>query len=733
MSEQERSASSVTEPRPTRHAPIESPPEEPHLTAHHVYELVREIRPRTFSPRAHGPGHRIVYAEQKARLYKSGFLSALHGRKDERHFFVKRWPVPKEVKDWRFHWSQGTSAVSLDFEAQFVLQANEESQALHLVETLAEGTEPGEALYGIINASLHEAMDQLARDCDRRELSLLDCFQRTTSGVGESEELSRKVSEQVTGQLKGATFRIGLRLSNMPPLQISLPKQTDRFTLAGSKREHLVETQGLARLVNYQAYKKSRLQSEAEVREVLSRSITEAVHEQLFGRPYYAVVRSFRRGETSVEKQTQARVNTEASSIGYQVKLQQGFADIAALKLLEPTRIDISPEERKYFLSHSNSYVQMSVSLSVQLKHDFEGLHLLIEPDQSDVTEPIKAMVRQTCFDTIQRFNREQFNLHFQDAIEPDLWDAIVERLGTYGLAVTPIHLTQVPSEDAHRYLSLRGRTVSFEADISPHADAGNADGVSIRGNIEVIGMTRNCWERFESKDFGYREVSHVSESWMRQRARLREVALPEQTPLTSAERRALAIELELLEIRDRVVSTLNESLSKIPDLATSWRTLQDSRANIAEAQRHATQAIEAEFGLSIALRGMQREDTDTEGTRRVFLQKRHVLARELLGKDVTRELRLREVADEHAADARERAGVRRLELLEGPEMAPLSTAAEELVNELRADLKQSGLTSQEALNLLPSRTAQTQLPGANPVPGATPEDPSSDPPPQSG
>jgi hypothetical protein len=283
---------------------------------------------------------------------------------------------------------------------------------------------------------------------------------------------------------------------------------------------------------------------------------------------------------------------------------------------------------------------RIAIALSVQLKRDFETLHLLVEPDAVDVLEPIKAQVRLVCRDTIRQFDREQFNLYFRTDIDPVLTDNIVARLGSYGLQTTIIHLTQVPTEDAHRFDALRGRTAGFEVDISPQANDGDADGVSISGKVEVIRMSTTHWEQFEGKDFGFRADSRVTEFWMRQQATARGVAVADVSPLPITDRQALAIELELWEIRDRVVRTLTESLSKVPDLAVSWRTPQESRQIIERAQGLAMQAVEAEFGLVTALRGVQREDTDAEEVARLRRKRQHILDCGLPPQDVTLEVR---------------------------------------------------------------------------------------------
>ena len=638
------------------------------MSQHHMADLVRQIRPETFSERVHGPGHRIVYSERGARHHHGARPGWLRGA-GERQYFVKRWLTPKEVSDWSFQWSEGTTAIHLDFGSRFVIEANEDEHALRLVAALAEAAEPGEALYRLIDATLHKELDRLLQECESKATNLLDCFSRSSTGTGESEELNRTVGERVATLLGGCYFRIGFQLRNMPSLQIEMASQIDPFTLADSQITHHVETTVLLRLVNYQVYKKSGSASEADVIATMRRSITQAVKTAFMPRKYSAVVRTFRRGDDSIEKEIQMLIEADAASIGYHITLLQAVPNLAALTLTNPTRIDIPAREEKYYLMHSTSYVQMAIALSVQLKRECESLHLLIDPAETHVLNPIAALVKLTCRDTIQQFDREQFNLYFQSDIVPVLGEALIDRLGSYGLQTTVVHITQEPTEDAHRFQALRGRTVGFDVEIFPHANGGDADRVIMRGKIEVERVAANSWERFEGKDFGFRRDSRKTEAWQRQQAAAHGIPVAADSPLTETDRQALAIELEMAEIQERVQSTLRGSLSLIPDLAANWCTLQDSRQTIARAQALAKQAIETEFGLTVALRSVWREDLEAEKVAHLRRQKQHELERALLERDVTQRIELQVMTDERAVD--DALTVRRLTLDETPDELP--------------------------------------------------------------
>ena len=668
------------------------------MTEHRLDDLVREINAATFSESAHGQGHRVVYTPKETRLFRKGLIERLTGANGGRQYFVKHFRVPKEVKGWKFHWSEGTSALSLDFDSSFVIQANEDIQSVKLVEVLSGTETPGEALHGLINASLHRELERLLEKC--KAASLLDSFRTSAIGIGESDDLNAKVSADVSRSLGGALFRIGFQLQNSPPSQIEV-SQEDEFDLKDSSSRRKASTKALLQLINYQAYKKSGRETEAEIKTAVQLAITRAVKDLLWGRPYSAVVRSFRNGKDSLESQMHQRVVDEAKSIGYGVTMFQTFPDIAALALLDWKRIDIPANEEKYSLKNFGSDVQVELALMVRVEGSFENLHLLVEPDHADALAPIAKRVKQVCRDVLKSFTWQEFNLEFAGKIEPALRTAIKTHLTRCGLATDIIRIAQAPTEDASRFKALRGRTTDFELEVTAQGDAGAADAVSMKGTIEVTGMPQLGWGSFEAKDFGFRDDTRLTEARMRQQAQKRSLTVSEISPLPTAERHALAIDLELLEIRDRVVNTLREVMSKVNNLVAHWRTVEASRHFISEAEKVASQAIEREFGLSIALRGVVRDDSITEGTALLKLQKANVMVRNLLDQDVDRETTLGEMRGKHAVAMVTNAGFKELEALDNEGHLQHSQVRNEVQQKLSVDSASTRLTADSAVELL--------------------------------
>ena len=622
---------------------------------HKLTELIRIINPDSFSESTHGAGHRVIVTKDDVSLYKRGLNGLVNSltKRNARQCFVKTWSVPKEITDWTFRWSEGTSAIGFDFTARLVIQANEDVQALTLAKVLLHKTdEAGEALYGLINARLHEHLAEMLRRCDERTLSLLDEFKLTPNGTGESAALNEAVTAKVRNDLPGVSFRIGFQLKNPPPRQIDVRCHNDWFVLADSQRERKAETTALLQLENYQAFKKSGLETKESVEATIKQVIAQSVKQLLFARKYYAVVQSFLPGKTSIRSQMKEAIQAGAQSIGYRLEMFQTFPDIAALELLDPLRIEIPANDEKYYLVNSTGYVQVSLTLSVRIDRDFSKLHLLIGPDEPTVTPPIIDRVRQICRDTIHRIDRQTFNLSFDKKVVPELTRAIVDGLGLYGLHVEVINLLQVPTEEALRFLAICGRTIDFRAEILPHADAGNGEVVPVVGSIGVTGMTETGWPKFESKDFGYRQDTQHSEARLRERAGTRGLSLPTRTPMPGDERRALAIELELAEIRDRVVGVLEGAMSMSAELAYHW-TNADNNKEIAEwAEEIAREAILKEFGLQIELQGFRRLATESDITLRVQNDAKHAqlreVAKDMAIKEIKHQDALRDVVNEN-------------------------------------------------------------------------------------
>jgi len=619
---------------------------------HSIDDIVRRINPETFDPTVHGEGLRIVVSKGVPSVYRPSLLGRLFGSSTDVHYFIKSASVPRAIQGWELQWSEGTSAIALDFKVSFVIQANEEAQAIGLVRALHGVEEPGPKLFGLIQTALHEELDQLLRQPG----NILENFSRTSTGIGESPEIDRRVSSRVGMQLSGAHFRVGFRLINMPPLQIEVASR-DEFSMQDSKRPCNVETTVLLQLDNYQTFKKSGLKSEQQVQDTLRKIINDAVREIMFAQKYITIVCDFkdkrrrdlerqagnerdRSGshEISIFDRMESRIRAAARTLGYGVKMFQTIPDIAALKLLDPLRIHIeSNKADKYYLKDSTKYIHLSVVLNVSLQSrgqsaagpELSRLHLLIEPDEADVAGPIIKRVKEVCADTVWRVTYQEASLEFDSKVAEMLRRDIVETLACYDLLTDVVHIRQDPNEDVLRFRAIVGRTIDFATVISAQADAGQSDDVPISGAIEVVAMTPDGWESFDRKDLGFRQDSNITDEQMRAIAQRRGIPVPpEPAKLHDTARRGLAIELELAEIRERVIATLHKWLSKVQSLATLLSNHKQSERIFEKIEEAVEADVGSEFGLNVKLRGIRCLDTATIITASVQRSADHVFLR---------------------------------------------------------------------------------------------------------
>jgi len=700
--------------------------------------LIRKIDPRQFSPTAHGAGYHLVHTagpndapgDAIVRPYESGIFKNLFSRGRQTHYFVKRLDRPLVVSSWTHHWSEGTSAISLDFASTFELQANETAEARKLVAALHHSESASTALHGLINGCLHKALTREFNECAKANKNVLTRFRNSDVGIGESTELNDEVSQAVATELGGIPFRIGLRLKNAPPMQIEV-RAVNEFTLADSDKVRTVNTVALLELDNYQIHKKSGVETEAAIRATIEGSITQAVRSLLFAKKYYSIVESFNDEKSSVQAQMRAVIAANAQQLGYALRMFQTFPNIAALELLDSLRIDMdgrdSPEAQagtlsKYYPKDSTGYVHMEISFSVKAR-DFRRLHRLINPNVTDVKAPIMDRVRQICQDEIQKINRKEFNLHFQDVIVQRLSNAIVKDLGGDGLEAEIIKINQIATEEASRYKAICGRTTPFAVSISAHADRGMADSVYVQGTIEVTGIAEGGWEKFERKDFGFRRDSSWDPAQLRRHAEARRLPISTEATLSDAERHSVAIELELLEIRDRVASTLREQMAKVSELAVTWSTLDNSKELRQWAQRIAAEAISNEFGLSVALWGVERSDTATETTQSAIRTNQHGLLRETAAVDVGFELSKRKSEGEARLQVSKELHERDLSIIGSDPENELPEHLANMSKDRDGTFEKNRVTLQNATQTLtPKTTSHQRLPWEK-SPGARSDD----------
>lgn len=596
--------------------------------------LIRRIDPQNFSSSAHGQGHRLAVSEKgEATHHQPGLLARLLSPAASAQYFVYQLATPLKVEGWTFNWSEGTSAISLDFDATFEIQANHPDHARRLAESLHDAAGPTLALRRLVQSHLHEVMTQQMVSCQQQSLNLLSLFRTSSVGIGESESVNNEVGRRVRDALGGLHFRIGLRLRNLPPMQVEV-RHRDAFILADSKQSRTVETTALLELSNFQTLQKAGLRNEEDIQQEMRNSIQHAVKHHLFAQRYFDVVRSFSEGlPSSIEQQMRSRIAEDAARLGYQVRMFQTFPDIAALKLLGERRIELAAEDNSYRLKNMAGQVRLGVALSVKAC-DFALLGRLIEPDEADVMAPIQRQVRQICQEQLQRITLMSFNLQFDEVVKPNLMRALKEGLGGLGLSALGIDIPQMPTDEAARFGALCGQVIPFTARISAQANHGDADDVVMTARFEITGMPAepmavNAWECFVRKDFGYRQDSQWSEVKLKHQASELGLKFDEAVPMSEQTRRQLAIDVELDAIRQSVVSAIENGLSTEDQLAVATRTQQGREHLMSRAALLARDAILKEFGLTVEVQSVKREDTATEVSFAIRRQVQHDIIRD--------------------------------------------------------------------------------------------------------
>lgn len=578
------------------------------MSTHDLNDFLRPINAATFSAQANGAGYRFVIEGGSAEPYRPRAFGWLRGDFGGRHVFVRELHGPKQVKNWAFRWSEGTSAIELEFDAHFEIHADGVFGARALAVALLTGQgSAGETLHALISNQLNRELTALLKQSENRGESLHDCFTPAADGLSRRRELDAGVSDAISREL-GVPFRIGFQMRDPAPRQIEV-RCCNAFTLQDSNAGCEVVTTALLQFDNFQSHKRSGLHDEASIRAAMERQVGEAVKELLFGKRYYAVARAFASGENAIHIDMERRLQGFAQSIGYRIRLFNTLVDIPALKLFRGLNVEV-PAGETYQL-RSRGFADLSTSLRVQCGDDEgsdEATARLVGVDVADPAEPIAALVRRCCRETLARFDYSAVSVKFDEEVRPAVEARILADLAHFGLRATITRLRSEPTEDALRFMELcRLPAVDFVATVSPQADAGNADDVVVEGVIDILDLAPDdqAWLRFQSGNFGYRRDSTRSLDDMRAQGVLRGIG-----DVESKDRRALAIAIEVAEIRLRVVATLRKELAMQPNLAHSWTTAANAAGIERWANEVAAAAVAEEFGLRVRLRGFGRRDT---------------------------------------------------------------------------------------------------------------------------
>ncbi|WP_313913326.1 hypothetical protein [Tahibacter sp.] len=575
------------------------------MNEHDLDKFLYLINAATFSAKVSGEGHRFVLRDGKVEPFRPRQFGWLRGDLSGRHVFVSEPGVPMRVSNWTMHWSEGASAIELDFDINFEIECYGAHAAGRLAVALLSGVETaGTALHRMIARHLNRQLKVLLQQCEKRGESLHDCFLPTAAGMSQRRELDAEVGAAVSAEL-GVPFRVGFQMRDPAPRQIEV-RCTNAFTLLDRNGSSEVVTTALLQFDNIQAHKRSGLHDEASIRAALERQVAEAVKELLFGKRYYAVARAFAADDNAIRADMAQRLEAFAKSIGYRIRLFSTLIDISALKLFHGLVVEV-PAGDTYQL-RSRGVVELSVSVQVEAGSDDEAMRRLVDANVTDPAEPIAGLVRRCCRETLAQFDYTAASVKFDVEVRPALEARIVEELAGFGLRATILRLRSEPTEDVMRFMELcRLPAIDFTVAASPQADGGHGDTIEVDGIIDIMDIAPDemAWLRFQSGNFGYRRDSPRTLDDMRVQARRRGISDVDAKP-----RRALAVAIEVAEIRERVMATLRNGIAMQRDFARVWASAENAASIERWANELVASAIADEFGLRVQLRGFGRRDT---------------------------------------------------------------------------------------------------------------------------
>lgn len=633
------------------------------------YEVIRVVpNPDELDKKKTHRGYHLVHdadatgEAERVWVDRAPLLRRVAGKKSSlTHYFVGDLPKPVTLEDWQFHWTEGAKRIELDLKASFDIHVRSQDQAKALVARLHAPTGPEKALHALIDGVLHAELQARARN----GRNLLDHFvpEGRRAAPGGEPSLHETVSAQVQGLLGGTFFSISFWLASEPPLRLEIDAHRTPFKTADTHDMRHVETTAEVELVNYQAFRQSGLKDRASVERAIRAAIDAAVKKLLFGKPYYTIIAAFDRSlgnDMAIKDSIREEIGRQVGEWGYAVRLFHTLPTLKALQLTRGMRVDVL--DQQYRTRNSVGVVKMDVSISVTAL-DFGRLADLIPPGQEDIEQPLRNVLLDVCRDQVLKIDRKRFNLEFDSAppgtpsVKRQLTKALTDTFERrYGLKVSVIDIVQSRTEEAERFEALRGAGAwPFRLDISSRANAGAHDAVHIHGEFEVLGMGQDGWEKFESKDFGFRRDSL---RWTpSQRAEFeRELQADRVSSEEDRERarKARAVRHELAAIASRIAGVLHDALKSLPDLAQRSRDYQGLRNLQQRAFELIKGPIEDEFGLVIKLRKFERQDTATELTNALIHEKKHQAIRQRAESDAEHALEMSSIQRKHDQSRKE-------------------------------------------------------------------------------
>lgn len=487
-------------------------------------DLIRKLDSDHYDLKVHGEGF-IVTWNQKTRevVEKRGFIKDVFSIKHYEFFFVRTHTKPIVIKQLQFEWHEGTSDISLEFDATFKLRVTSEDEAKQLVRILSQSGSPEKGLLNLIDKNLYVCM---ARIYEERQLqsdkNLLSDFYQEGLQKGECARLNADVTREMQTELKGTDFGIGFTLRNAP----------ERF--ADFKYDSEIKETGLKvasecqlTLNNYQAYRKSGIGNIEGVVAHMQEGIDRAIRQHILGKTEMELLSNFKTASSqalSISDQVKQSVSGQARAIGYELESFHTLPDIAPLQLLNGLMLVFDENDGAFKTGVIGGRIRLNMRLEIKaIEGEFDKYrHLFSNTDtdhqldllnitQTQILNRIKVHLEVICKEVLRQHqdNHLKTLTHFDTEVRPTLEAELVDRMRVqHGLDVTVKTLMPVESEDASRLEELRRRKRPFNFDVFSSDGSKQAAKLLLHSSFEVLSLDfddLNSWEAFEGHDYGYR------------------------------------------------------------------------------------------------------------------------------------------------------------------------------------------------------------------------------------
>ncbi len=589
-----------------------------------LVELVRKVDSEFYDPKVHGQGVIVLWSRKKNECVSSqGTFDRFFSKNNIDYYFVKTSGKPIQIKKLPFKWLDGTSDISLEFEANFQIKIASRQDAEKLVVNLINQQVPSisEALYQIIDEQLHSCMVKIYTACNASSKNLLDEFYLQGVQKGENPGLDAEVAGGVNGVIKGLGFGIGFALRNIP-IRVADFNHCTKLSKGPSQKEFNLQSECTLKLCSYQSYKKSGINSLDGVIAHMKSVIDLAINEHVAGKTLFDLFNNFesseKEGKKSILKLVREQVKLEANAIGYALESFHSLPDLAPLKLLNGIRIDIDEmdTENGFSTGYGGGNIKINAGMDVKavqggfqkLMHllspsgDYENIDVL-EFTYSDLVERIKKPIISICRNFIKQKDYKAASVDFDNEIKSDLEALIFKEMETlYGLKVIVKSMFAVETEDSSRLRSLSGRKQTFEFKVISHNNDKGEVLAEFKSAFRVTGIDIvSGWDAFEKADFGYRSNSPVRTEFKQ---------LDRTDPDFDKQCKAKAIADELQDIADEIIRCFKAKLELVPNLNAWYRDWKISPKSQSELLLpHAVLAIKDHRGLLIDLEEITLDD----------------------------------------------------------------------------------------------------------------------------